>query len=341
LHRVPTPPGGSLDNLLATPAGDLALIECKLWRNPEARRDVIAQIIGYARDISSWSYEELQDAIRKKTKQNLYEMVSELGRIDEASFHDAVSRNLRRGRFLLLIVGDGIREGVESLTEFLQQHPGMHFTLGIVELALFEVPTRGYIAQPRVLARTTNIDRGIVTLDHEGRVDIRPASVSPFTSSSVARTMTITKELYLEKLDREFPGITQQLNRFTDKLVGYDVSPEFTEASMTIRWRPDDIRPWNLGTINSSGKVWMEFLVKDAHSAGVLDIAKRYLEELAGLVPGSYVKEGKKKSVRNLAGQDGKSIGVDALLVDEVREDRWLKAIAEFQSAVTKSLQGD
>jgi len=26
-----------LDNLLVTPRGDLALIECKLWRNPEAR----------------------------------------------------------------------------------------------------------------------------------------------------------------------------------------------------------------------------------------------------------------------------------------------------------------
>jgi hypothetical protein len=40
---------GSVDNLLVTPAGDLALIECKLWRNPEARRKVLAQIIDYAK----------------------------------------------------------------------------------------------------------------------------------------------------------------------------------------------------------------------------------------------------------------------------------------------------
>ena len=39
---------GFLDNLLVTPAGDLALVECKLWRNPEARREVVAQIIHYA-----------------------------------------------------------------------------------------------------------------------------------------------------------------------------------------------------------------------------------------------------------------------------------------------------
>lgn len=62
---------------------------------------------------------------------SLYEAVSAKAEIDEASFHDAVSRNLRFGRFLLLIVGHGIREEVESMTEFLQQYAGFHFTLAI------------------------------------------------------------------------------------------------------------------------------------------------------------------------------------------------------------------
>src|SRR5436190_17002313 len=56
---------GYLDNLLVTPAGDLALIECKLWRNPEARREVVAQIIDYAKDMSTWTYETLQQAISR------------------------------------------------------------------------------------------------------------------------------------------------------------------------------------------------------------------------------------------------------------------------------------
>jgi hypothetical protein len=51
------------DNLLVTPAGDLALIECKLWRSPEARRQVIAQILDYAKNMSAWTYENLQQAI--------------------------------------------------------------------------------------------------------------------------------------------------------------------------------------------------------------------------------------------------------------------------------------
>jgi hypothetical protein len=159
---------GYVDNLFVTPAGDLAVVECKLWRNPEARREVIAQIIDYAKELSTWSYETLQNAIDRtkpledpddKTERSLFHLASAHGEVDEVAFHDAVSRNLKRGRFLLLIVGDGIREGVEGIAEFLQQHAGFHFTLAFVEIALFKAPG-GYIAQPRVLARTRNIDRG-------------------------------------------------------------------------------------------------------------------------------------------------------------------------------------
>jgi hypothetical protein len=34
-----------LDNLLVTPLGNVIAVECKLWRNSEARRNVISQII--------------------------------------------------------------------------------------------------------------------------------------------------------------------------------------------------------------------------------------------------------------------------------------------------------
>jgi hypothetical protein len=63
--ELPTTSGGYLDNLLITPRGDLALIECKLWRNPEARREVVGQIIDYAKDLSAWTYEKLQGAISR------------------------------------------------------------------------------------------------------------------------------------------------------------------------------------------------------------------------------------------------------------------------------------
>jgi hypothetical protein len=58
--------------------------------------------------MSTWTYGMLQEAISgtksldasdEKATRNLYELVSANGEIDEPSFHDAVSRNLKRGRF--------------------------------------------------------------------------------------------------------------------------------------------------------------------------------------------------------------------------------------------------
>ena len=110
----------------------------------------------------------------------------------------------------------------------------------------------GYIAQPRVLARTTNIDRGIVTLD-EGSIAIRPSSMGPTTADTPVRRTTITQERYFELIEKDLPGISQRLNAFIDRLATYNVSPEFGTDSMILRWRPDDARSWNLGTITSSG----------------------------------------------------------------------------------------
>jgi hypothetical protein len=226
------------------------------------------------------------------------------------------------------------------MTEFLQQYAGLHFTLAIVELALFEVPTGGYIAQPRVLARTTNIDRGIVTVDTEGRVSIKPSNAAPLSAISAAATrMTITKERYLENLERQFPGISQRLNRFIDKLATYDVLPEFGVDSMILRW-PDETKSWNLGVIASAGWVFTDNLSSQAHNPDRLDILMKYLEKLALLVPGASVKPSPKQNAWGVV-QNGKSVTVDALLADEVREDGWIEAIAEFQAAVATSLQAD
>jgi hypothetical protein len=264
----------------------------------------------------------------------LYDVVSANGEIDEASFHDAVSRNLKRGRFLLLIVGDGIREGVEGIAEFLQQYAGFHFTLALVELAVFAAPTGGYIAQPRVLARTTNIDRGIVTLD-EGRIVIRPPSAETASVSNGGRPRTITQEDYFEQLEKGFPGVSDDLNAFLDDLATYNVSPEFGTDCLILRWRTDDGRNWNLGTINSHGTVWMDYLGSQAKGAGLPDEHKRYLDSLAKSVPRGSVKKTLKETAWQVA-QDGKIITINALVSDQKTRDGWMAAIKDFQAAATK-----
>ena len=40
----------NIDNLFISPKGHLVIVETKLWRNPEAHRTVVAQILDYAVD---------------------------------------------------------------------------------------------------------------------------------------------------------------------------------------------------------------------------------------------------------------------------------------------------
>ena len=162
-------PAGPIDVLYATREGRLAVLEAKLWRNPEARRKVVGQILDYAKELGHWTYETLDAAVRAARRRDqgaarsLFEVVREQNpELDEAQFIDSVSRGLRRGDLLLLIAGDGIRENVGAITNFIENHGTLHFTFGLVEMAIYQMPDGMHLVQPRVLAHSEVIRRIVV-----------------------------------------------------------------------------------------------------------------------------------------------------------------------------------
>ena len=167
-------PAGSIDALFVNHPGRLTLCEFKLWRNPQARREVIGQILDYAKDLAGLRYEDLQRqvslALGRQGGNALFDLVRERHpNVVEAEFVDNVTRHLRRGEFLLLVVGDGIREGVEKIVDFVQRHSGLHFNLALVEAALYRDTADRLIVQPRVLARTEIVRRFVV----DGSVEVQ------------------------------------------------------------------------------------------------------------------------------------------------------------------------
>jgi len=157
---------GAIDNFMLTASGLPVLVECKLWRNPEARREVVGQILDYARHLTRWSASDVQREVAQRVGgvgNPILRLLAEAGHaVDEIAFNDALTHNLRRGRFLLLIVGDGIREGVEAITEYLQIHAGLHFSLGLIELPIYVAPDGQRLIVPRILARTQLITRTVI-----------------------------------------------------------------------------------------------------------------------------------------------------------------------------------
>jgi hypothetical protein len=168
-------PAGPIDNFMVTPSGLPVLIECKLWRNPEARREVVSQILDYAKELSRWSSSDVQREVSHRLRSDgnpMLDMVRAVDpEVDEQQFNDGLTANLRRGRFFLLIVGDGIREGVEAIAEYLQLHAGLHFSLGLVELPIYVMPNGDRLVAPRVLARTALVIRNVVAVPDGYAVD--------------------------------------------------------------------------------------------------------------------------------------------------------------------------
>jgi hypothetical protein len=329
--ELPTP-AGTVDNLYVTENGDLIIAECKLWRNPEARREVVAQLIDYAHGMSSWTYADLEDAVRRSSSvdkseppTSLYELIEEAGEIDEADFVDAVSRNLRLGRMLLLIVGDGIREGVESLSSFLQLHAGFHFTLGIVEMPVFRLPSNGWIVHPRVLARTVNIERGIVKV-----ADGHPAIVQAVQERGAdggGRRTSISQDRLLEMLAEVEPGIPAAIQSFLERAGDLGVVLEAAPKSLQFRWRGPDDQSFALGGISEHGELLTYNVNWWPHSIGHVELAHEYLEQIATLIEAD-VRETTNPGQWYVALKGTKRYPSAMELL--TRQDQWLAIIARY-----------
>ncbi|MCY3688833.1 MAG: hypothetical protein OXG90_07590 [Gammaproteobacteria bacterium] len=210
-------PAGYVDALYVNSSGRLVLAEFKLWRNPQARREVIGQILDYAKEFASWGYEDLQREVSKSLNRRgnvLYELAREQAlELDEAVFVDNVSRHLARGEFLLLIIGDGIREGVESIVEFVQRHSGLHFNLALVEAALYRDSSDQIIVQPRCLARTEVIQR-FVYGEGESRneIDDEDDSLSDRQQENIRFWTAVLDNYAFKDVVVEVPKVSQESN---------------------------------------------------------------------------------------------------------------------------------
>lgn len=213
---------GYVDALFVNKLGRLTLVEFKLWRNPQARREVIGQILDYAKELASWSYEDLQREISKanrKTGNVLHELVcAGHPEVDEAEFVDNVTRHLRRGEFLLLIIGDGIREDVENIVDFVQRYGGLHFNLALVEAALYRDTCDRIIAQPRIIARTEIVKRFVFEVGET--IDLSPDDsedqdkLSEYKQENLRFWSAVLKGFSFSDVTVDVPTNTKEANLF-------------------------------------------------------------------------------------------------------------------------------
>ena len=185
---------GRVDNVFIDPRGRLTLVECKLWNNPEARRKVVAQILDYAKELGSWSANDLSAKVasrRELNGQTLFDLVrASHPAIQECDFYDGVARSLREGRFQLLVAGDGIHEEVQGIADLINKNATSAFSFGLFQVELFKGPSGALMVQPRAIARTKLIERTVIVVQKDGQLHLesddstsetneRPSNLSP------------------------------------------------------------------------------------------------------------------------------------------------------------------
>lgn len=336
-RELPTA-AGPIDIAYASQTGRLTLVECKLWENPEARREVVAQILDYAKEITRFSYQDLNDAVcrargEQPDRNRLFELArAETDELDEADFVDDVSRHLADGRFLLLVVGDGIREGVERIAEHLRRFAGIQFTFGLVELAMFELPAEdgpvGLIVEPRVLARTVEIERAVVR-----RADPSVAVEEPPARSTKGRAgRPLTEDEFYEKVSQLNAALPDRLRDFFGRIEDLGLVVEAHIASMVLRWDREDGKTVYFGMLRDDGRFIPRTIVQRAGQLGDERVGVAYLEALAGLIPRSTVEAtGKTNRFRLVVGGRPPEF---ATLLDHT--DEWLDAIRKTMDAFNR-----
>ena len=295
-RELPTD-AGPIDLAYVSDQGRLSIVECKLWRNPEARRDAVSQILDYAKEISHWSYEELNAAVRrarasdKHPGASLFELVREQNEtLAETTFVDDVTRSLASGHFLLLVVGDGIREGVERIADYLSQSVGLRFTFGLVELAIFDMPegsAGGIIVEPRVIAKTVEIERAVVRRADTAVVVEDP----PATPGRKRGRRQITKEEFYEQIKQVDPALQDRLQAFFQRCTEHGLEVTLGGASFILHWYRQDGRKVNFGTLYPTGELDTNYVVWNAEEAGDPQVGVDYLEAFARLIPDATVRK--------------------------------------------------
>lgn len=285
---------GSIDILFSSPEGYLTLVETKLWDNPESRREVVGQIIDYAKDLSTWSFEDLDNAVRHAMNppelkgKGIIDIMRDHPDFAEISYQDLVSRNLRRGGVLLILAGNGIREGVSEITDYLQSTPNLHFSLALVELALFQFSRNEpwpLLVQPRVAARTEQLVRAVVEVRAAAGIEVKVTLPAETEKKEERSRHTLTEdEFFLQLTDTTTAAMTESVKALIDDFLDLGLTQVPRKISISLRY-PDPVadRDFTVLVINSYGRFYLGWLAELEKYGYDKEIATRYRDAVMKL----------------------------------------------------------
>jgi len=328
---------GSIDNLFISPRGYLVLVETKLWRNPQARREVVAQAIDYASSLSQWSYSQLDDAVRGYLQAYEGAGLDLLGWVEKHHgpveggryfFEETVAKNLRLGRFLTVIVGDRIRRSLVDMLNHVNRYPHLATDVALVELHCYRWKREDdwpLLVVPSVVARTEIVERSVIQVtvkqDGDHRVDVRQERTEE--KDRGRKRVSLTEEAFWELLREQAPDDYEDVRRLIETFRATDgVSIDPVKTGLVVRFDIPGaqvqasvffVETW--GTLKVWAKTTLEHQLKRASIAP--ELARRYGERMRGIMKMPKRRVDFHRHIAELDVQEFTAAAAD--FIDEVR----------------------
>ncbi len=196
---------GSLDILAVSAQGHIALIETKLDKNPEVKRTVVGQILGYAAYLWNKSYDDLEtNCFRKFIAQRkinfsggLFDYLKEkLGDdVSETEFKEGIEKRLRLGSFTLLIVVDQANQELKDIANYLNDRTGQEVDFYVVEMKLVGDNQENFLIPALANPPRKNITFSTEKSKSNDNYDRTPITKDEFLNSLSDPGRKIAKEL--------------------------------------------------------------------------------------------------------------------------------------------------
>ena len=164
-------PAGYIDVLCIDGDGVLTVIETKLARNSQIRREVIGQVLEYVGQLSNWTAHDVLQAANKYFKSvsdqetlkynYLFELISgsdQDGELELEQMYELIGSNLRKGRIKVVIASDVIPDTLKDTVTFINSFS--NFDIYVLQIQSY-VKDELKIFAPAIYGYTSKASTGV------------------------------------------------------------------------------------------------------------------------------------------------------------------------------------
>lgn len=252
-REVPTRDSGAIDNLYLSTRGYIVVVETKLWRNPQSRREVISQVLDYVKDIVSRDFDWLESVWKQFCQDRgysprpLFDAMSQASNeeLEEDEFVDRVHKAIERGDIIALIVGDGIETRLQQLVSHLcRDSAHLRYSLGLVSLRCYQMPNQDeLLVLPELVQEVEPVQRAYVRIEldetlaaHARITSMMDVSQDPTTTKPPRKRNTLSEDdLYDSLVQSVGPNEADRVRRFIDEVGESGIEPDFKSAAVMLK----------------------------------------------------------------------------------------------------------